>query len=276
MKVSVVVAVYKDARALELIFESLSYQTYKNFEVVVAEDGQDEAMKKCVDVSRGKYDFEIKHATQEDIGVRKSQSQNNGIRTTNGEYLIFIDGDCILYSKFIENHVLLSGRKKIVAGRRVNLGPKFSEKLRKGVIVPSELEKSFLSLFFQIKKDAGFEKHTEEGIQMKFNGLIHKMLRMRKKKVTILGCNMSMYKEAMLEINGFDEDLGNSAYASDGDLEWRFGEMGYEIVSAKFLANQFHLYHRRNDDEFDRLMAKKIELNKKAKKYVINNGIEKL
>ena len=45
MKVSVIIAVYKDVEALELIIESLKNQTYKNFEVVIAEDGQDEKMQ---------------------------------------------------------------------------------------------------------------------------------------------------------------------------------------------------------------------------------------
>ena len=45
----------------------------------------------------------------------------------------------------------------------------------------------------------------------------------------------------MIDINGFDEELGNSAYASDTDLEWRFRGVGYKIISAKYIANQFHL-----------------------------------
>ena len=45
MKVSVIIAVYKDVEALELIIESLKNQTYKNFEVIIAEDGQDEKMQ---------------------------------------------------------------------------------------------------------------------------------------------------------------------------------------------------------------------------------------
>ena len=40
MLVSVIVAVYKDIEALELIMKSLNYQTYRNFELVVAEDGE--------------------------------------------------------------------------------------------------------------------------------------------------------------------------------------------------------------------------------------------
>ena len=49
MKASVIVAVYKDIEALELIIESLKNQTYKNFEVVIAEDGQDEKMKAFIE-----------------------------------------------------------------------------------------------------------------------------------------------------------------------------------------------------------------------------------
>ena len=86
MKVSVIVAVYKDVEALELIIESLKNQTYKNFEVIIAEDGQDEKMQTFI---KSIKDLDIKHTTQEDIGVRKSESQNNGIKTSNGEYLIF-------------------------------------------------------------------------------------------------------------------------------------------------------------------------------------------
>jgi glycosyltransferase involved in cell wall biosynthesis len=45
MKVSIVIAVYKDIEALKLIVDTLRYQTYKSFEVVIAEDGQDENIK---------------------------------------------------------------------------------------------------------------------------------------------------------------------------------------------------------------------------------------
>ena len=36
MLVSIIVAVYKDIEALELIMKSLEYQTYTNFELVIA------------------------------------------------------------------------------------------------------------------------------------------------------------------------------------------------------------------------------------------------
>ena len=238
MKVSVIVAVYKDVEALELIIESLKNQTYKNFEVIIAEDGQDEKMQTFI---KSIKDLDIKHTTQEDIGVRKSKSQNNGIKTSSGEYLIFIDGDCILYSDFIEKHLKLSSPLNIISGRRVNLGPKYSSFLRNKNITSLWLEKNFTKKYFDISKDAREEKHTEEGFKIKPFSFLHKILHLKykKKDVSILGCNFSCYKQAMIDINGFDEELGNSAYASDTDLEWRFKALGCKIKSAKMLQMYF-------------------------------------
>lgn len=253
MRVSLIIAVYKDIEALGLIFNTLSYQTYKNFEAIVAEDGESAVMREFIRESKEIYEFEIVHTTQEDKGVRKSKSQNNAIKTSRGEYLIFIDGDCLLYRDFIQNHILISDKKSIITGRRVNVGPKYSKDLREKNISSSWLEKNFVRKYFDIKDDAKGERHSEEGLKIKPNGVIDKLMKKyRKKEFPILGCNMSFYKEAMLSINGFDEGLGNSAMASDTDLAWRFKGLGYKIVSARFIANEFHLYHKRSKNEYNR------------------------
>jgi glycosyltransferase involved in cell wall biosynthesis len=105
LKVSLIVAVYKNVDALRLIIEALKLQTYKNFEVVIVEDCEDSNMEQYINSIEG---LQVIHTTQEDIGLRKARSQNNGIIASTGEYLIFIDGDCIPYTTFIENHVKLA------------------------------------------------------------------------------------------------------------------------------------------------------------------------
>jgi glycosyltransferase involved in cell wall biosynthesis len=270
MKVSVIIAVYKDVEALALIIESLKLQTYKNFEVVIAEDGESIAMKTYVDSIK---DLNIIHVTQEDIAVRKSHSQNNGIRSSTGEYLIFIDGDCVLYSDFIEKHIAVSSVKNIISGRRVNLGPKYSKMLREKQITITWLEKNFVRKYFDIANDAKEEKHTEEGLRIKPNGLIHNILKRRKKELPLLGCNFSCYRQAIYDINGFDEALGNSAFASDADLEWRLKGLGYKIVSAKYIANQFHLYHKRGKETFQRGMMDQIKKNQGNMYYKCQTGL---
>lgn len=276
MKVSLIIAVYKDVEALRLIFKSLAYQTYKNFEVVVAEDGESQEMAMCVEAAKEEFGFEILHTTQEDKGVRKSRSQNNAIRASGGEYLIFIDGDCVLYSKFIENHLLLSGEKNIVTGRRVNLGPRYSGSLRDGSLSSLWLEKHFFYKYLDIKEDAKEERHSEEGFSIKVDGLIHTLMRkFRKKDFPLLGCNLSFYKKAVLDINGFDEGLGNSAMAGDTDLEWRFKGLGYKIVSARYMANEFHLYHKRSPHEYDRNLDLQMIENRKNRVYRCKDGVRK-
>ncbi len=183
MKVSLIIAVYKDVEALELIIESLKNQTYKNFEVIIAEDGQNKEMEKFI---KSIKELDIKHITQEDIGVRKSKSQNNGIKNSSGEYLIFIDGDCILYSDFIENHLRLASSLCIISGRRVNLGQKYSSLLRNKTITPLWLEKNFIKKYFDIAKDAKEEKHTEEGFKIKPFSFLHKILHLKYKKKMFL------------------------------------------------------------------------------------------
>ncbi len=276
MRVSIIVAVYKDIQALEIIFDSLINQTHKEFEVVVSEDGKSKEMKDFIGKSKKTYDFSIMHTTQEDSGVQKSKSQNNGIKASSGEYLIFIDGDCILYKDFIKNHLILSDENNIITGRRVNVGPRYSKNLRDKTITPLWLENNFIKKYSDIKEDAKKERHSEEGFKIKPNGLIHKLMRnLRKKEFPLLGCNMSFYKKTMLEINGFDEGLGNSSMASDTDLTWRFKGIGKKILSARFIANQFHLYHKRNSDEYDRGLDKKMMTNQKNNKYRCDDGIKK-
>jgi len=276
MLVSIIVAVYKDIEALELIMKSLAYQTYTNFELIVAEDGESELLREFIIAAKKRFSFEITHTTQEDNGVRKSKSQNNGIRASKGEYLIFIDGDCLLYSDFIQMHLALAGEKNIITGRRVNLGPRYSSKLRESKITSLWLEKYFVWKYFDIKEDAKLERHSEEGFKIKPDGIIHKLMKKyRKKEFPLLGCNMSFYKKAILKINGFDEGLGNSAMASDTDLAWRFKGLEYKIVPARFIANEFHLYHKRSPDDYDRSLDLKMLDNQKNNIFRCRDGINK-
>jgi len=272
MKVSLIIAVYKDTRALELILESLSNQIYTNFEVVVAEDGACDSMKKCITEAQQKYNFTIKHTTQEDKGVRKARSQNNGILASSGEYLIFIDGDCLLYSTFIYGHVQLARPKQALSGRRINLDKKISDAIREGTVKSKDIENSLLTkyLYLAFNKEVRFE----QGIYIKPNSLIFQLLQKRKRNTEILGCNFSLWKEDIVRLNGFDElSYGISAIPDDMDWTWRLPMAGIKIESCKNVANMMHLWHK----IYDRGDAKKALLimhqNRKEKKIICEYGL---
>ncbi|MDX9813862.1 MAG: glycosyltransferase [Sulfurimonas sp.] len=273
MRVSLIVAVYKDVEALSLIVEALKTQTYKNFEVIVAEDGNSQEMREFVASVDG---LDIKHTTQEDIGIRKSRSVNNAILASSGEYLVFIDGDCIPYSTFIEGHVKMAEDGHVLSGRRVNLGPNYAKKLRDRVLSPLNLEKSFLLRYPFIAKDC-VEGHSEEGFRVSADGFIYKLfLKNRKSAKSILGCNYSCFKKDMVAINGYDEELDGSALGTDTDLEWRFKAMGLKLKSVKFIANMFHLYHKTNQNFYttEQEAYRVMKANQNDKKYICSLGLE--
>ena len=270
MKVSIIIAVYKDIEALNLIINALKKQTYKNFEVIVAEDNNAQEMKNYIATVK---ELDIKHTFQEDLGVRKSRSQNNGILQSTGEYLIFLDGDIIPYTTFVAGHVALAKEKRVLAGRRVNLNPFFSKKLREGKLSSITLEKYYFlfCLFFLWDKETRFE----QGIYIDPNSWIYRLfLAKRKRNTSIIGCNFSCYKRDMIEVNGFDEHYGISSFADDVDLEWRFKAYGCELLSCKNIANKFHLYHKKQNNPTSDQLKEYFEENKQTQKYRCNTGLD--
>lgn len=240
MKASVIIAVYKDVQALSLVIMALQRQTYKNFEVVIAEDGESPQMQEYV---ASITDLDVKHTTQEDIGVRKARSQNNGILASSGEYLIFIDGDCVPYTTFVEAHVVLAKQGVVRSGRRLNLSMEFSSSFREGKLKSWEFEKSFWKYIPKLIVDQ--ETRFKQGIYINPKGWLYRIfLDSEWRKSTILGCNFACFSSDMVVINGFDESYGGSAVSDDMDLDWRFRAMGLKLKSCKNAANVFHLHHQ--------------------------------
>ncbi|MGR0279233.1 glycosyltransferase [Marinomonas dokdonensis] len=260
MKVSLIVAVYKDIEALDRIVEALKHQTYKNFELIVAEDNNAKEMKEYVESIQG---LNVLHTHQEDQGIRKARSQNNAILAATGEYLIFIDGDCVPYTNFIENHVEISKRGTVLAGRRVNLGPKYSTQIRQQQLSSTSLEKQFFWRLPSLLID-GKENHIETGLSLNPKSSIFKRY-VYPKSPSIVGCNFSCFKSDVIAINGFDESYGETSLPDDTDIEWRFRAYGLKVHSCKFAANQFHLHHSRSFREQIKNDFEDLMLSRKAK-----------
>ena len=269
MKASIIVAVYKDIESLTLIVKALEHQTYKNFELVVAEDNNAEAMKNYVESVKS---INIKHTFQEDMGVRKARSQNNGIMAADGELLIFIDGDCIPYTTFVEAHVVLAERGTVRSGRRLNLPWDFSKAIREGKLFSWELEKSFWRYAPKLLMDK--ESRFKQGIYLNPKGWIYRtFIERQNRSSAILGCNFSCFRDDMISINGFDESYGESAVSDDMDLDWRFRTYGLTLKSCKNAANVFHLHHRAHDRGDASAQVAKMRERESIGKYRCDRGL---
>ena len=244
MLVSVIIPTYKDVEALRLILDALALQTYKDFEVVIAEDDNSESVKDFLDSYSATY--AIKHHTQEDKGWRKAKALNGAILLCEGKYLIFFDGDCLPYSTFVAGHVELSEKNRVLCGRRVNTGDEMSASLRAGNLSITMIEKSFFSFWNRFKKDKA--RHIEQGLYLSPKFFLYPLLiKLLDKKKTLVGCNFSTFKVSMLKINGFDESYPSGDVADDVDVEWRLNAIGVTNKSCRYATNLIHLNHERTD-----------------------------
>lgn len=269
MKVSVIIAIYKDIEALDIILKSLYKQSYhEEYEVIVAEDGSDANVRQYI---QSLNYSNLLHTTQKDEGWRKNMSLNNAIRHSSGDQLIFLDGDCVPYSNLIENYVSLKEKKTALCGRRVELGPITSKELRTQVLSINDLENNYLKRFFSLSKDD--VKHYEEGI--KFNTFFYN-IKYKNKGSHIIGCNFALNREDIYDINGFNEDYHSAAVGEDTDIEYRLLKNGCKMKAARNFCNVTHLHHKVSYSE--EAYSSSVNIFKKIKEkneiYCIN-GLDK-
>lgn len=99
-KVSIVVPVYNGEKYLNQTLDSVLSQTWRDFEVIVVDDGSTDGTQKIV----GQYkDDRLKYFYKENGGP--SSARNYGIESASGEYIAFLDADDIWESEKLERQL---------------------------------------------------------------------------------------------------------------------------------------------------------------------------
>ena len=126
MRLSIVLSTYEWLAALDAVLRSLAGQSDPDFEVVVADDGSGPDTAAVVSRWQVAYAGRLAHAWQSDNGPRLAHVRNLGAAAARGDYLIFMDGDCIPRRHFVAavRRAALPGW--FLAGKRVQLSPKLS------------------------------------------------------------------------------------------------------------------------------------------------------
>ncbi|MEA4905291.1 MAG: glycosyltransferase [Petrimonas sp.] len=99
MNFSVVIPVYNRPEEIDELLDSLTRQSDKNFEVIIAEDGSSE---KC-DLIVEKYLSRLSVVYFGKSNSGPGQTRNAGVERAKHDYLIFFDSDCIIPENYIEN-----------------------------------------------------------------------------------------------------------------------------------------------------------------------------
>lgn len=96
---SVIVPVYNRIDEVRDLLESLLNQSYKDFEVILVEDGSTLPCREVAETYASKgLDVRYYYKTNEG----RSIARNHGIERSNGDYLIFFDSDCVIPADYFQ------------------------------------------------------------------------------------------------------------------------------------------------------------------------------
>jgi glycosyltransferase involved in cell wall biosynthesis len=235
--ISVLLATYNWPDALNLSLQSLREQTNRDFEIIICDDGSKLETKALIDNFKRDYPVPIIHLWQEDEGFRKTKILNKGIKHAKGDYLVFLDGDCIAQYDFIEQHQKLSQPNHLVTGGRILS----TEKLTKELIADGKWHKATL-LKNALKWGIVGKLNKWLPVYIKFPDScfrLYKKFEWRR----IKGCNMACWKSDALNIKGFDESIQGWGH-EDADFVFRLQEEGVIRKSGSWATEVIHLWHK--------------------------------
>jgi glycosyltransferase involved in cell wall biosynthesis len=98
VKISLIIPVFNRPGETRELLESLSLQSNRDFEVILVEDGSSERSEEVAEEFRDQLD--IHYFYKENSGP--GPSRNYGCEQASGDYLIFLDSDCIIPEQYVQ------------------------------------------------------------------------------------------------------------------------------------------------------------------------------
>ncbi len=239
MKYSIIVSTYNRADALLCVLRSMQSQAKISFEVVIADDGSTDDTRGVISEFKKKSKFEIKHVWQEDKGFRAAQIRNKAVAQSSGDYLIFLDGDCVAFPNFISKHGQLAEKGYFVRGSRVMLSEQHTGEFIQSRVNLANTTFINLATLWASKKI----KRIYPLISLPLG-----ILRKQKKKdwYGVKTCNLGMWREDFMAVNGFDEQYVGWGH-EDADLAIRLINNGIYRKEGVNAVSVLHLWHPLND-----------------------------
>ncbi len=236
-KISIVVSTYNSEAWLEKVLWGFQYQTFKDFEVVIADDGSGPATRKLLEEMEKEVSYPIIHVWQEDDGFQKSRILNKAVVACNAPYVIMTDGDCIPREDFVEVHYINKEPGYFISGGYYMLPMNISK-----AITREDIEKQNCFNIQWLKK-MGIPK-TFKNNKLTARGFISKFFNtITPTNASWNGHNSSGWKKDILNVNGFDERMQYGG--QDRELGERLFNFGIKSKQLRYSAVCVHLDHKR-------------------------------
>jgi glycosyltransferase involved in cell wall biosynthesis len=228
MKTSLIISTYNWPKALELVLKSVLKQKVLPFEIIIADDGSKNETKELVEKYKKLLNSPLIHVWHKDNGFQKAIILNKAIAISNGEYIIQVDGDCILHPYFIKDHIDKAEYGTYLYGSRVNI------------------KKNYISSLFD--KNEIIFNFLSSGIKNRSRAIHNIFLSSKYKKSPnfskkFRGCNTSFFKRDFLSVNGYDEAFKGWG-REDSELALRFHNNGLLSKRLRYAGIVYHIWHK--------------------------------
>lgn len=260
MKVSVIITTYESPHYLKKVLDGFLCQKNAPHEIIIADDGSGNDTAQVIKSFSENSPFPVLHVWQEHKGFRAAKNRNEAIKQSSGDYIILLDGDCVVNCDFISDHLSLLKKGFFIQGKRILINKN-------------------ASLDFTSAHANSYALLVKLALEGKISN-IHHLIRLpyfpafkSRRLKGIKSCNMSFFKQDILAVNGFNEDFvgwGNE----DSELACRLFKYGLMKKVHHFMTVCFHLWHPTNkivSEKNRQLLSESIA----SKEYYCENGIVK-
>lgn len=254
--ISVIISTYNSPAWLIKVLYGYNTQTYRNFEVIIADDGSDENTKNCILQLQKEVFYPIIHVWHEDNGFQKTIILNKAVLATSTDYILMTDGDCIPRQDFIEQHIKHREEGYFLSGGYFKLPLEISDKIEK--------EDIYTGNCFNLKwlQKNGL-KSSFKNSKLISNALLSSLLNyLTPTTASWNGHNASGWKKDFLSVNGFDERM------QYGGEDREYGERLLNLVirskQIRYAAVCIHLDHTRGYVKPE-MIEKNLQIRKQTK-----------
>ena len=266
MELSIIILTYRKPDFLSSQLSSLRNQLRPGDEIVVTEDGRDEATARAI-VQQQEH-LPIRHVRHDDDGRRLCLARNRGILASRNPLLLFLDHDVILQPGSIERmrHTIKTGWA--LGLRRVMLDQGTTNKIVQDGI---HLRPFFWSA---IRWRSALQRW--QGARFMFP------LRRRDcsgSSNTWKGCasfGFMCFRDDVVAVNGFDTRYDGVAYAEDWDLFARLEHVGISFGHPDRHCTVAHLEHGHATHRTDSRNYRLLEATIASRQTWAEHGLSKM
>lgn len=236
----VIVTTYNNPQALHFALLGLEGQSTQAFKVCVADDGSGSDTQEVVSLWQHRFGQErFRHVWHPDNGFAKNEILNKAIVSSQADYLIFIDGDCIASPGYVQRHLDLRRPGQFVSGSLIRMPLEVNELLTDGLITTQAIfQTKWLKSHGSIRRLGSWLKTAHLPLPM--SDFLERISPVKK---VWNGCNSSGWRSDLLKVNGFDESMKYGA--EDVEMGVRLNNAGIIGRHNRYTAPLLHIEHAR-------------------------------